>query len=214
MNHHPSEAMLTAYASGSLYEGLALVIASHASQCPLCQRQLHDLQTVGGILLEDLPPTAMSATALDRAFAQLDQAMPQLSRPRSRPSASPPDNALPAPLSSYLRGELKWRFIAPGIRQIKILPRNHQGGVTRLLRVAPGIALPLHGHTDNEMTLVLSGGFSDEIGRFGPGDVSELDPDTQHRPISDQGSDCICLIANAGPLVINSILGQILQNFL
>ena len=42
--HHPGATLILAYASGSLSEGLGLVVASHMSLCKQCQENVRDAE--------------------------------------------------------------------------------------------------------------------------------------------------------------------------
>jgi putative transcriptional regulator len=71
-----------------------------------------------------------------------------------------------------------------------------------LLKLTPGCKLPLHGHAGAELTLVLTGAFSDASGEYRRGDVQEVDVGTEHQPVGDQVEGCICLIAAEGPYML------------
>jgi putative transcriptional regulator len=86
-------------------------------------------------------------------------------------------------------------------------------GSIRLLKISPGVAIPEHGHSGSELTLVLKGSFSDENGCFKPGDIADLDDDTEHQPISDSYQDCICLIVTENPLRFKSLVPKVVQYF-
>ena len=212
---HPSEATLLAYAAGALTEALSLVAASHLAFCPECRHQVAHGEAMGGSLLENLAPAALEAGTRERVFALL-------AKPESRPAPAAPqsrvaDPLMPAPLGRYLHGGLDsiaWRRLAPGIRHFEILPHDLlRGGNLRMLRIAPGRCLPRHGHTGIELTLVLRGSYSDELGRFGCGDVGETDDDIVHEPISGRDEDCICVIATEGPLKFDSLIARAIQRF-
>ena len=51
--HHPGVALILAFASGSLSEGLGLVVASHMSLCKQCQENVRDAEMIGGGLSAD-----------------------------------------------------------------------------------------------------------------------------------------------------------------
>ena len=70
--HHPTDASLAAFASGTLDECRGLVVATHLSLCAHCRNAVRAFEAVGGFLLEGAEPTGMSAGALERAMAQLD----------------------------------------------------------------------------------------------------------------------------------------------
>ncbi len=212
---HPGEATLLAYAAGALTEALALVTASHLSYCPDCRRQVAQAEAMGGSLLDSLAPETLEAGTRDRVLALL--AKPEVRPVNPAPAPRLVDPRLPAPLARYLRSGLDtipWRFLAPGIRHFEILPHDLLGGGNlRMLRIAPGKSLPRHGHTGTELTLVLSGSYSDELGRYGGGDVGETDDDIVHEPVSGRDEDCVCVIATEGPLKFDSLIARTFQRF-
>lgn len=216
IRHHPSDASLVAYGAGSLPEGLSLAIATHLAFCPACRARVAEVEDIGGACLDDLPAESLADGALSAVLARLDDEPPaRAPAPRRRAVPSPgPGLPLPSPLSHYLGPSLddgRWRRLAPGIRDIQVLPRDNRGGNVRLLRIAPGRELPTHGHRGLEFTMVLSGSFTDEVGRFGPGDIAEADDELSHAPMSDTGEDCICLIATQAPLQFKTLAPRLLQ---
>lgn len=88
------------------------------------------------------------------------------------------------------------------------------GYKTQLLKIASGTAMPSHTHLGTELTLVLAGGFSDESGQYGEGDVAEADDSVTHRPVADPGEDCICLAVTDAPLRLTGALGWLLNPFI
>lgn len=215
-NTHPSEALLMSYGAGALNEGLSLAVATHLAFCPDCRRAADEIDVMGGALIEEEPAAPLSEEALQSVMARLDEPEAE-SRPTPTPSADftqPLDPSIPNPLRDYLGGSfesLRWRRLAPGVRQFTVLPRTAGGGNARLLRIAPKTPLPEHGHGGIELTLVLQGSYSDSLGQFGRGDLVELDEDVVHKPIADPGADCICLIATGAPLRFKGLLGRLLQ---
>lgn len=224
-NHHPSDALLVAYGAGSLKEGLSLAVAVHLAHCPDCRATLAEVEALGGALLEELPPAPLESLSLAATLDRLDReeapgnpckAMrirPRCSRPAATAAAPP---SLPSPLRAYVPSleTLSWQRLAPGVRRVELLPRTASGGAAQLLRIAPGTALPHHGHGGLELTVVLSGHFADELGRYGPGDLAEVDGDTNHQPIADSHRDCVCLIATDAPLRFTGLMGRLMQPFI
>ena len=224
-NHHPSDALLVAYGAGSLAEGLSLAVAVHLAHCPDCRAALAEVEALGGALLEELPPAPLESLSLSATLARLDleeaPANPCKAE-RAGPlwgSRLPTGPALPAPLRPYVPRAteldgLTWQRLAPGVRRVELMPRSASGGAAQLLRIAPGTALPHHSHGGLELTVVLSGHFADELGRYGPGDLAEVDGDTDHQPIADSHRDCICLIATDAPLRFTGLMGRLMQPFI
>lgn len=212
--HHPSDATLLTYAAGSLGEGLSLVVASHLAFCSDCRDAVAAGELVGGNLLDTLAPEMLAADARERVLAMLGNA------PGSAPAVPPPraiDPRLPAPIGRYLNRDLSaipWHVLGPGLRHFEVVPHDLARGINlRLLRIAPGRRLPRHSHTGTELTLVLAGSYTDELGRFARGDVAETDDEIAHEPVSDRGEDCICLIATEGPLKFESMIARLFQRF-
>lgn len=211
--HHPDLSTLMSYSAGSLPDAIATVVAAHLSVCGHCRQQVQEAEQIGISLLEDLEPVPMSDHAKDDILALLDET--EQAPVSSREEQNIPDDAdIPAPfrplLGCYL-DDLHWRYMAPGLKQF-VLPASG-GSNLRLLKIAPGTCMPSHGHTGSELTMVLKGSYSDELGRFCAGDVADLDPDVQHQPVADTGEDCICLIATDAPLRFNGLVPRLLQPF-
>ncbi|MQX36919.1 ChrR family anti-sigma-E factor [Roseospira navarrensis] len=213
VKHHPSEALLLAYAAGHLGEGLSLLMATHLTYCPDCRAAVAEAEAVGGAVMEESAPVVMRDGALDALLGRLDAPAPEARRPappsvtRRRPASSPARAvqggiALPAPLKSYVSdlAGARWQWVGPGVRQLDLMQRPRGRDTARMLRIAPGRVLPHHGHEGLELTVVLQGSFTDEQGRFTAGDLAEIDRDGSHQPIADSGEDCICIIGTDAPL--------------
>lgn len=210
IRHHISDALLTAYAAGSLAEAFSLVIATHISLCDECRARAQALEAVGGALMDETPPVVMSEGSLAAVMARLDRSLPErrIEMPRRA------DRLTPAPLAEYLGGGIevvRWRPLGGGVRQA-ILPTGPEA-IARLLWIPGGQSVPDHGHRGMELTLVLQGAFRDETDRFGPGDMEIADEELEHTPVAEAGPDCICLAATDAPLRFNSFLPRLVQPF-
>jgi putative transcriptional regulator len=206
IRHHPSEALLLAFAAGRLDRAAAALVAAHNEQCAACRASLALGEAVGGALLAGLPPAAMAPDALERALSRLG--------PREAPAAAPRLLAPGVPMPLALHGLLPaggWRWLAPGVRRITLLRQTPAHGRLYLLRIDPGVRVPDHGHEAWEATCVLAGAFRDELGVFGPGDLVEVDAAHRHRPVADPGPACICLVAAEGRMRFASPLIRMLS---
>lgn len=215
IHHHPNDATLMAYVAGSLPENQNFVVATHLSLCARCREQVREMEQIGAQELDSLPGCEMADDAFAQVMAQLDGAVMD-DKPAPANDFNAAKSVLPAPLRDYLPSnleDLNWKSMAPGIKSFTLAQINAGNGSLRLLKIAPGITIPEHTHTGNELTLVLKGSFSDEIGRFKAGDMADLDEDNQHQPIADTDEPCICLIATEGPLRFKSVMPKIMQYF-
>ena len=208
--HHPDPSTIMSYAAGSLPESIAMVVACHLSSCEQCCKQLAEAEEIGRSLLEELEPAPMAEGARESMLAMLDTIE---SEPLQPVVCKPTSGNIPAPLQPMLGQDLDklhWRTLAPGMKQF-IVPASE--GKLRLLKIAPGTSMPVHSHTGSELTMVLQGSYSDELGRFCAGDVADLDPDIRHQPMVDTHEDCICLIATDAPLKFTGLIPRLLQPF-
>ncbi len=209
INHHLDEATLFSYVAGALAQGPALVVASHLAMCGICRRRCRELEAIGGALLENISLAAVSDNTLASVLNRLNQEdIPKIA---ARP-ASVANSEIAAPLASYVGDsleDLSWKKLVPGV-WVHDLPGQGKG-MTRLLRVAPGKAALPHSHRGSELTLLLRGSYSDEVGRFSTGDVADLDDQITHQPLVDSDHDCICLIATEYPLRYTTLFGKITQ---
>lgn len=213
IRHHPDDATLMSFAAGSLPPAFAVVVATHVAMCPRCRRELAMLEAFGGALIDTL-----ASTSLDRRPPSPDQAtsVPAHRTPRPRSTAAGAQG-LPSPLGSLVGAGIdgiKWRRLAWGLWRHDIELAGSASGTLRLLKAAPGQAIPEHGHGGNELTLVLQGAYRDEIGEFGPGDVADLDIEVEHTPVAHGEADCVCVIASETPARFRGLLPRLVRPFL
>ncbi|MEO1160653.1 MAG: ChrR family anti-sigma-E factor [Pseudomonadota bacterium] len=209
---HLDDATVVAYAGGSLSNCLSVVAASHIAMCDHCRARVRAAEAVGAALLETSETEQMSSGALASVFERIDGS--DWIQPKSRNEASDdPDPSLPLPVSRLLDCKLddvRWKTAAPGVG-IHVIEKNPDGSSLYMLKVRPGHKLPDHGHAGQEMTLILRGAYRDQIGRFAPGDVADLDEHIEHQPVIEDGEDCICLIATEAPARFKGLVPRLLQ---
>ncbi|MBX9758871.1 MAG: ChrR family anti-sigma-E factor [Beijerinckiaceae bacterium] len=119
---------------------------------------------------------------------------------------------LPEPLRRFMGCNLdsvSWSFVVPGVKECRLADIGR--GSASLLRVKAGRRLPQHTHEGSEITLVLTGAFSDPLGRYARGDIAIADGAIEHSPVVDSDEDCICFAVTDAPLVLTSPLGRIVQ---
>ena len=196
------DATRAALASGRADPALALFIDSLMEMRGLSAIAA---EAVSGAMLEAETLAEMSADALDRTFAAIEKGEgPQA------PSAYPELIKVPPRLADAVReaeARAGWRTRAAGIRGL-LLDVGSEARV-EVFRIEPGVASPRHTHKGNELTLCLHGGFSDERGAYGPGDVSIADPSVNHQPRADDDGVCFVLSVTDAGLKFDGLLGAI-----
>jgi putative transcriptional regulator len=213
MAHHPDDATLMSFAAGSLPEPLALVIASHCAICSRCAAEVKSMERLGAAVFAELQPASLSGAVPVMALRSTESSVSSAA-PRSPVDDYDADVDVPLPLRHLVGGKLdniQWQRLGIGVWHAPVLQHKSARGDVRLLRVEPGRAMPEHGHGGSELTMILRGSYQDEIGRFGPGDVADLDDDIEHRPVADAQTGCICIIASEKQAVFKGFFARLIQ---
>lgn len=205
--HHPTDATLLEYFSGTLDEGRRVVVAAHVEMCSSCRRLLSGMETVAGEYLDAVPPAPLSDGALARAISRLD-AVALGSQTQQSTSVDDLPVRLRA-LAPYKLGP--WRWIGPGVYWRNVAIPEEATSRVFLLKAAPGTHLPQHTHEGTELTVILKGAFRHEGGRFGAGDCDDADDSVEHSPVVEDGEECVCLVAMEGNIRLRSFFGRLIQ---
>ena len=204
--------LYSAYAAGCLDPAFALLVETQAALRPDIKSNIQLSEIIAAIHFEQAEPVELETGAVDRALAAIDD-LEADNAPTRRVLNSVSDALeelldLPAPLREpalMSAGESGWKFTAPGLRRLS-LPISDKSE-TELFRIEPGAAVPRHTHEGSEFTLVVSGGFTDETGAYGPGDLSVKGPADTHQPVADDDGPCIVLAVRDGGLRFQGVMG-------
>jgi putative transcriptional regulator len=203
--HHLNDELLLRYATGQTDEGVSLIVATHLALCPQCRRGVTDAEAVGGAMLEDEKSVPLDSDALRSVLSRLDTA------PAAKPQAECGTFVAPEPLRSYIGGDLdkvKWTDLFGGMYFKPLFKRGKSR--VYLIRSKAGSGTGWHTHSGEELTLCLTGGYTDETGQYARGDLQITTPEVLHRPVADEGEDCIVLAVSEGRLKFsNFVVGVI-----
>lgn len=211
--HHPDDLTLLDYSAGSLGLAQALAVSVHLGYCNQCQSQLRKLNTLGGVLLEETTPASVGANddqipeqshsqtqELDKGFEAL------MARIEAEPVEPPKRETIGFhnPLERYLPAsldDLDWQQQTREIAKFDLTNVVDMGSArVALQKIKAGAKVPVHTHRGNELTVVLKGGFSDELGVYHAGDYIARDPSHKHSPTALQNEDCVCLTVLDAPM--------------
>lgn len=201
ISHHLDDASLIALSSGTLNAHLALAATAHIELCPQCRAKLRLADQIGGAFLAEQP----SALTVQDGLARCWDLIAAKDRPAVRAAEPAPAEAslLPPVLADLLQNDLDdlpWRRLTRKVERYPLHGFGSEPGWIRLFRFQPGAVVPTHGHSDSEMSLVLRGSYSDDLGQFRVGDIEDLDFSDLHRPVVDSTEPCIALIATSGSI--------------
>lgn len=204
--YHPDDMTLMNYAAGSCSIPESLAVAMHLCFCHDCRQHVKNLNHLGGALLETIKPASTDEDAFETLMASLephDHSAPVKMKMESTPS----DRAIQHftnPLLRYLPtslADLPWQRQTKEISKFDLTSLiNVKGFQVALQKISAGAKVPTHTHKGFEYTVILSGGFSDELGVYHAGDFIARDASHKHSPTALQNEDCICLTVLNAPL--------------
>jgi putative transcriptional regulator len=214
ITHHADDSTLMSFASGSLPEALGAVVSTHLAMCPSCRNELVQMERLGGVMLSKLggatlasPPPRANGRVIEVRVDEGDHVL----------AAIDGGGDIPKPLSRLVGSEtssIRWKRLGLGVWHLPLPLSAGAKGDLRLLKVAPGQALPEHGHGGSELSLILAGSYTDSVGRFARGDIADLDDEIEHRPVADKDAGCICLIASDEKVRFKGLLARLAQPLL
>lgn len=206
--------LYSAYASGALDPAFALMLETQGMMRPDIRGGVMLSEAISGSFLETAPEVALSDGALDRALALIDamEAPPGA----YQAAAGKAEEALgelldlPEPVrgaaleAAGMRG---WQRLGLGLKRLKLDISSTME--VELYRIEPGAKIVRHTHSGTELTMVLTGGFADERGNYGPGDVAMNGPKDTHQPVADDDELCFALAIRDGGLRFTGLMGAV-----
>ena len=207
---HPNHDWLTEYAAGTLPDAYALCVAIHLQQCSQCRSRVKQLNHLGSTLFSDIEQAPVSDNLRDRVMANLDEDA-RKTETAEVDSRQPGPCAIPEPLRK-LTGDnlddLRWHRLSKAL-SVTRLPFGDPNREIALHRIKPGGRVGKHSHRGQEITLVLTGSFSDEDGLYRQGDFIVRTPGDTHRPMASGDKECICLAVLDAPVSFTGLLRPI-----
>jgi putative transcriptional regulator len=167
-------AFMMDHAAGNHPESFAIAADLHVSLNSNGAEAAHLWSMIGGLLLEE------SAAA---PIGQSPGSGRNFDGPRSGVSAGR--------ILVQAQDTLKWRR---GLTGVHYAPAGAPG--TKFMKLHPGQSAPMHGHGALEVTVVLSGRFTDGHGTYARGDLVLGEPGMRHKPAAVGDECCVCFVAH------------------
>ena len=204
--YHPDDMTLINYAAGSSSIPESLAVAMHLCFCHDCRQHVKNLNHLGGALLETMKPASTDDDAFDLLMLSLEP-HDHSGTAKVKMEPTPSDKITQHfinPLLRYLPTslvDLPWQNQTKEISKFDLTSLvNVKGFQVALQKISAGAKVPKHTHKGFEYTVILSGGFSDELGVYHEGDFIARDASHKHSPTALQNEDCICLTVLNAPL--------------
>ena len=214
IHRHPEPDLLVEYTSGTLGVAPCISVTAHLQYCKHCKDSVESLGEIGGALLsatEEVPVSdGLFGSIMEEVEAESKVTAVQQPREQCLDAIS---TQLPKFVQGLLPGgELNWRRLSQSLKVAPISVGEKDYEVA-LHRIDAGGKAPEHDHHGREITVVLTGSFSDEDGVYQPGDFLVREPGDTHRPFAARNEDCICLSVLEAPIKLTG-MKRILNPFL
>ncbi|MFN4183817.1 MAG: ChrR family anti-sigma-E factor [Hyphomonas sp.] len=206
--------LYSAYAAGCIDPAFALMLEAQSLMRSDVRRSVAVSEMISGNFLDAAPEAQMSDDALERTLARINalEAPPEMQRAAGKAAGDALGEmlSLPEPVrGAALDAASKqgWQMMGLGLKRLKLDISSTME--VELYRITAGSKIPRHSHGGNEFTMVLSGGFSDERGNYGPGDVCLNGPNDTHQPVADADEICYALAVRDGGLRFTGVMGMV-----
>jgi putative transcriptional regulator len=217
-NFHPSLELLTDFSQGKLAAGMSVALSAHIELCETCQEKASELESEAA---KAWAKAADDKTSPD--FSGMISAIVGQAQTTNEKSAGkqerPPGNelhmlhhsvTLPRVLAKAASQGLVWKTLAGGIKQASVIIDNKTQ--CEFIYMTPGSQVPVHRHQGSEVTLVLDGSFSDELGHYRASDFMVRTKDNLHKPTSEEG--CLCFAVLDSPLTFTKGFAKLMNPFI
>lgn len=206
------EQLGAAYAAGVLEPAMRLLVETQAMLKPDAAEDLALAEILAAFSFETEAPVSLGADALEKTFSRIanepeERGPGAAERLAARRAGALIDEILDLPavvrdLALEAMGRGGWTFAGPGLR---ILPLPFKGA--EIIRIEPGWGAPRHTHNGGEFTLVMTGAFHDERGRYAVGEIAYADSGVTHKPVAEAGPVCYSLAVSEGAPQFTGALG-------
>ncbi|MXR68439.1 transcriptional regulator [Shewanella sp. JBTF-M18] len=239
INHHPTSDVLAQFVAGNLPASVSVVVASHVELCSECNRAVQALTEQAAIDafgesikeqgLRDEPQAAglEDFSGLDYFdflnqfgdsddYADLDDCIEAITAQERDDT-----NQLPQTVTEIAVGGERIP-LPTALKSIALKEWQGMGKLSRsrlalddgdlrmsLLHIDKGGSVPCHTHKGFEITLLLQGSFTDEMGVYRKGDFVWLDGQHTHQPVTEEG--CVCLTVSSDAIHFTQGMSQLLN---
>ena len=208
---HPSTELLQEFAAGTLSAGLNIAISAHVEFCELCCHKTSEFEAKAAIDWLQTSEKHSSSDYSDMIAKIVSQ--PQQNHIEQQDSSLSEIHmldhsvSLPKVLAKAASNGLVWKKLSGGIKQAQLNIDDETQ--CEFIYMTPGSQTPAHKHQGSEITLVLDGSFSDELGEYNRSDFIMRTNKDVHQPRSDEG--CLCFAVLDSPLTFTKGIARLLN---
>lgn len=205
ITHHPKHELLNAFVEGELPASLSAAIAVHAELCSICAKNIQCLidESAANVLSKDAQIYSTSSKKTTLSLNDQSEAVNNyaLMIDTITDDESITEVNTQEPLEIEIKGSTYQ--LPTALRSISMTGWQKMGKLSRarltlnegvlhasLLHIDKNGGVPSHTHKGFELTLLLEGGFQDEVGSYVKGDFIWLTNKNTHTPHTKTG--CLC----------------------
>jgi putative transcriptional regulator len=209
---HPSNDQLIEFSSGSCSSAMSIALSTHLHFCNECCMKVSENEAAAAVLFEKQDAIKVESDSFTKLMNRIQNEVPVpvvAEQPKQ-------DTRFPKVISKLIDGDtesLDWEKPMKNLRVSRLLT-DETGLILGLHHMKSGSRVPHHSHQGNEISIVVEGGFSDELGSYGPGDFIHLSSDHQHSPQADADGDCWLVSLVEAPVKLTGPLGWVVNPFL
>ncbi|MBU2882435.1 ChrR family anti-sigma-E factor [Psychrosphaera sp. B3R10] len=209
INHHPSLDILQSYVKAELPASITVAVSLHVDMCATCKAIVDaktaevadvELATQDNVTDGEFETQMPSGTEPELDLENMLNAITQDdSLARMEPTAQKffeaGNKTLPIPraLSNINFGD--WLNLGKLSRSRMEIPDGNLR--SSMLYIGAGGEVPHHTHNGFEITLILDGSFTDEMGSYGVGDFMWLNGEHKHQPETVEGCLCYTVVSDS-----------------
>lgn len=208
---HPSSDQLIEFSSGTGSSAMNIAISTHLHYCQECRRKVTDMETTAAVMFNEQSTVEIDKGGFDQLMARIKaEPAPTIEKAKPVPSRFPP---IVEKLINKDTESLDWKSPMKNLRVSRLMT-DETGLILGLHHMKSGGRVPNHAHRGNEISVVIEGGFSDEMGSYGPGDFIHLSTEHSHSPQADADGDCWLLSLVEAPVKLAGPIGWVVNPFL
>lgn len=212
MTHwHPSSDQLLEFCAGSGSSAMSIMLSTHLHFCSDCRRRVNEYQSTAAVMFELQPIVEVEQDSFTNLLAKIKSEPVQL-----KPTVKKAPSRFPPVIEKLMKNgteSLDWQKPMKNLRVSKLL-KDESGLILGIHHLKSGGRIPHHTHRGAEISVVMEGGFSDEMGSYGPGDFIHLSKEHVHSPQADADGDCWLLSLVEAPVKLTGPMGWIINPFL
>jgi len=217
-NFHPSIELLNDFTQGKLATGMSVALSAHLELCEACQEKSNELESEAAKSWAKVADDQVTPDFSDMISTIVGQAQNSEQESAGKQERPPVNEihmlhhsvTLPRVLAKAASQGLVWKRLAGGIKQASVILDNKTQ--CEFIYMTPGSKVPVHRHQGSEVTLVLDGSFSDELGHYKASDFMVRTKDNLHKPASEEG--CLCFAVLDNPLTFTKGFAKLMNPFI